>query len=208
MWTVERGTLWVMDAGDAPPLVRPRVAAQFHELSDADRAELAAAMSLPTTEPIQRRLQSGRRCFALNVGGRVSSYGWATRGAERVGELEREFHLQDDEAYIWDCATLPGWRRQGLYSALLSHIAHRLRQEGVARVWIGASRQNRASVRGFANAGFRPVLDLTYLRVLRLTLMWVRMHPTATRAHAAAAYRLLLNARERRLGPLVLGFLR
>src|SRR5262245_19401930 len=206
-WAVEHGTLWAAEIGDAlPPICQARVEADFKEVGGADAHELAIAMNLPTPEPIQQRLLSDRRCFILRVADQIATYGWVTRGPECVGELERQFHLRDDEGYIWDCGTVPAWRGQGCYSALLSCIVHRLHREGVARIWIGASRENQPSIRGFAKAGFKPVVDLTYRRLYRLTSMWLHPAPAAPRPLVAEAYRILLTDRERRLGRLVVGY--
>src|SRR5690349_6737958 len=110
-WAVERGTLWAWERGDGlPPICPARVQAEFEELGLADVDDLAAAMDLPGPEPILRRIKGNRRCFSLRVAGQIAAYGWVTRGPECVGELERQFHLHDDEAYIWDCSTLPAWR--------------------------------------------------------------------------------------------------
>jgi ribosomal protein S18 acetylase RimI-like enzyme len=182
--------------------------AEFGEIADPDVDDLARAMGLPSPELVRQRLQSGRRCFTLRIAGQIVTYGWVTRGPEQVGELERQFHLHADESYIWHCGTVPSWRRQRCYSALLSQIVHQLHAEGTARIWIGASRRNHASVRGLANAGFQPVIDLTYRRAVRLTIMWIRQHPVAREALVMAAFRIVQNPHERRLGPLVFGYQR
>jgi GNAT superfamily N-acetyltransferase len=184
----------------------PRVELEFVELGMRDTADLAAAMGLASPEPILQRLQSGRRCFGLRAAGQIAAYGWVTRGAECVGELEREFHLNDGEAYIWDCGTVPAWRRQGCYSALLSRLIYQLHGEGILRAWIGASRQNQPSVRGFASAGFQPVVDITYCRCYRLTLMWFYQARSAQSSLVADAYRILTADHERRLGRLAIGY--
>lgn len=206
-WTVEYGTFWVVETHESlPPICPARVEVKFKELEVADIDELAQAMNLPTTEPIQQRLQSNRRCFTLKVSGQIVTYGWVTHGVEYVGELERQFHLHHNEAYIWDCGTTPAWRGQRCYSALLSHIVYRLHHEGVFRIWIGASRQNQPSIQGFINAGFKPVVDVTYQRFYRLTLLWFRVTPTAPPPLVSAAYCILLNNHERRFGPLAIGY--
>lgn len=206
-WTTEYGTLWALEPGSGlPPHCQARIEIAFAEVGGDEIDELAMAMGLPTPEPIQQRLRGRRRCFYLRAGGRIASYGWVTHGIECVGELEREFHLHDDEAYIWDCRTLPAWRRQRLYSALLSHLVYRLHDEGIPRIWIGASRQNQPSIRGFANAGFKPVVDVTYRRFYRLTLLWLRPAVSAPQPLIAAACRILINERERRVGRLAVGF--
>jgi GNAT superfamily N-acetyltransferase len=215
LWTTEYGTLWTLGTDESlPPFCQARIEVAFKEVrEDESVAELAAAMNLATSRPIRRRLSCRRRCFVLKTGDQIVTYGWVTRGAEYVGELEREFHLHNDEAYIWDCVTLPAWRGQRGYSALLSHIIYRLHDErdergapSVSRIWIGASRQNRPSVQGFVNAGFNRVVDLAYHRLYRLTLMWLRPSATAGQPIVVAATRILLDERERRFGPLVVGY--
>jgi ribosomal protein S18 acetylase RimI-like enzyme len=206
-WTVEYGTLWAVEPSvRLPPICSARVEAEFEELRFGDAGDLATAMNLPTPEPILRRLQNNRRCFSLKVAGQIASYGWVTRGTECVGELERQFNLHDDEAYIWHCGTLPAWRGQRCYSALLNQLIYRLHHEGVPRIWIGASLQNQPSIRAFANAGFQPVVDVAYRRLYYLTLMWIHHAPSARRTLVSAAYRILLNNHERRLGQLIIGY--
>lgn len=208
-WSVEHGTFWVWETDNGlPPLCQARVEVEFKEVEVADIDDLTVAMSLPTPEPIQQRLQGNRRCFILKVDDRVVTYGWVTHGVEHVGELERDFHLHDDEAYIWDCGTVPAWRGQRCYSAFLSHVMYRLHSEGVPRIWIGSSRQNQPSVQGFINAGFQPVVDLTYRRFYGLTILWFQEDPAAMPPLVSAAYRILLNNYEQRFGQLAIGYKR
>ena len=208
-WSVELGTFWVLDAANGlPPECSARVEVEFSEFASSDMDSLTAAMNLSNPEPVRQRLQAHRRCFLLKAGGQIAAYGWVTHGRESVGELEREFNLHDDEAYIWDCGTVPAWRGQRCYSALLSQIIHLLHREGVPYIWIGASRLNKPSVQGIANAGFHHILDLTYQRISRLKLIWFREIPNAPPPLISAAYRILLNDNERRWGPWVIGMIR
>jgi GNAT superfamily N-acetyltransferase len=206
-YVVERGTLWALETGNGlPPACSARVEAVFKELEAGEIDDLTLAMNLPSSELIQRRLEDNRRCFILKVDGQIATYGWVTHGVEIVGELERIFHVGRDEAYIWDCVTLPAYQRQGCYSSLLSHIIYQLHGERVRRIWIGSSLPNDPSVRGFANAGFQPVIDLTYRRFYKLTILWVREAPTAVPHLVSAAYRILVNNHEQRFGRLAVGY--
>ena len=83
-----------------------------------------------------------------------AAYGWVSRGTKHIGELERSLQMQPEEAYISDCSTLPPYRRQGLYSALLGRIATALGGQGIRRVWVGTSIHNRPSVRDSPLLGF------------------------------------------------------
>jgi len=208
-WAVELGTLWALEPGmGLPPAYSARIDVRFSEAQGGDVEALAAAMASPA-RVVRERLDHGRRCFLLRQAedGQIVCYGWVTRGVEHVGELERRFNLSDDEAYVWDCGTVPGHRRQSCYSALLSRLIYQLHEEETPRIWIGASRLNQPSVRGFANAGFQPVIDLTYRRLFRLTTMWLRGAASAENGLVGAAYRIVINDHERRIGRLAVGVL-
>lgn len=207
LWTAEDGTFWVVDPYDGlPSPLAAKVETKFREAETADIPSLTQAMNLPHSELIQKRLANGRRCFILQSGNEIITYGWVTHGLESVGELERQFNLRHDEAYIWHCGTVPAWRGQHGYSALLSHIVHQLIHEHISCIWIGASRQNEPSIQGIINAGFRPVVDVIYRRLHRFTLFWVFHDDNAKPAHISAAYRILINKFERRWGHLALGY--
>lgn len=207
-WAVEHGTLWALELGAGlPPSCSARVETVFEEVRPDRVADLTTAMNLATPTLIRQRFQGKRRCFVLKVADQIAAYGWVTHGVESVGELEREFNLRDDEAYIWDCVTLPAQRGQHCYSALLSHIIYQLQAEGTGCLWIGASRQNEPSVRGFVNAGFQHVIDLTYRRLSYLTILWFHHASSTVPPHLlTTAYRILVSPHERRLGRLALGY--
>jgi ribosomal protein S18 acetylase RimI-like enzyme len=205
-WAFEHGTLWAseLDADVAP--VSPRGAAMFGEVRREAAAALAGAMGLPGHEPALRRFTAGRRCFAAWIDGRIAAYGWASQGRECVGELEREFHMHDDEAHVWDCVTLPEYRGRHMYSALLRFMLDELRDAGVRRVWIGASLDNRPSIKGFTNAGFQPIIKLMYLRLFGLRCSWAAGYSAAPGPLVAAARRLIVGDNEWAFGPLTIGF--
>lgn len=197
LWAYEHGTLWTMVLDGNVPAPAVSLAVTFGEAPPEAVEPLAATMGLEEPSEVRRRFAAGSRCFVARVEGDVAAYGWVSQRVERIGELERSLHMRPDEAYIWDCATLPGFRRRGLYTALLGYIAATLRDEGVRRLWIGTSLQNRPSLLGMAAAGFRPVIRVMFVRVLRLSHVWVSGEATAPPAHVADAQRALTGARER-----------
>ena len=205
-WAFERGTLWVMElTGGETVAASPRVAALFGEARRESAGPLAAVMGLPDPEPIRQRFATGRRCFVARIEDQIAAYGWVSQTAECIGELEREIQIRAGEAYIWDCVTLPPYRRRRLYSALLSHITLKLGGEGVRRVWIGSSLHNRPSIRGFANAGFQPVVTLLYLRLFNVCCLRLAGHSTAPGELTTAARRALATGHERAWGGILIG---
>ena len=116
-------------------------------------------MGLDDPGIVLQRFATGRHCYAARVDGKLAAYGWVTFDEEAIGELGLRFRLKAGEAYIWDCATLPPYRRQHLYTALLSYIDSELPAAGLCRVWIGADMDNIVSQKGMALAGFQPAID-------------------------------------------------
>jgi GNAT superfamily N-acetyltransferase len=205
-WIREVSTLWVCDLEQAPPVrISPRRAAIFQELQGPMQEQLARVMGLADLHPVLERLKAGRRCFVAIVDGRIASYAWVSSGCEHVGELERVFVLPNGDCYIWDCATVSDQRGQHLYTALLSHLLSLFKGEGVRRVWIGASRANRFSIRGIVRAGFSPALMTSYLRLGRLRYLRLIRPPSAPAPLVEDAVRLISQRDERRIGSIFVG---
>ncbi len=168
------GTLWVRNLDwPVPENVAPRVPASLRCLGPKEVGSLARAIRLDHLATIQQRLAAGKRCYVAVVEGALAAYGWVSWNEEDIGEIGLRIHLMPGEAYVWDCATLPSYRRLRLYTALLAHISEQLRAEGLCRLWIGADADNTASQKGIALAGFRPVADLVVTRVIALRRFWV-----------------------------------
>lgn len=199
-WSSERGVLWGIDLSDSPRTIAPRLAVRFGEVSPTNAQALAIAMGARELDLIRERLASGRQAFAAFVDDEVAAYCWVSRAPEYIGEQDREIKIAADEAYIWDCATLPPYRGQHLYSALLSHILSALRADGVRRVWIGTAVSNRASLRGFRNSGFVPLITLTFLRVGQAR-MWLSSEQRGAPPDLLRAARRVLGGDEDRSPP-------
>jgi len=209
LWAAESGTLWLSEAVNCPPpsdFLQPNTT--FGEATLEDLPRLQVSMNRPHPESIRARFETGRRCFCLRVARQIAAYGWVTRGRESVGELEREFDLQDDEVYIWDCATVPAFRRQRCYTNLLNRMIRQLHHEAIGRIWIGASRHNQPSIRGIVGAGFHHVMDMLYCRLGPMTFVYFRGARAARPAQIDAAYRVLTSKHERRLGGVAVGLYR
>src|SRR5215469_3367802 len=163
-WGVERGALWALDLPPADGHVDRRPGVRFAPAGAAEAAALAAAMDLDESE-VLARLARGCRVIAAWQGDDVASYCWISVHREHVGEHARDLTLAAGESYVWDCATVPRYRGQGLYRSLLRQIAGTLADEGQRRVWIGAASTNEASNRTFATVGFRPAASVVSVRL-------------------------------------------
>jgi ribosomal protein S18 acetylase RimI-like enzyme len=190
-WGVERGALWALDLPAVNGRVDERPGVRFAPVGGAEAASLAAAMELPESTVVGR-LARGCRVVAAWQGDEVASYCWISTHREHVGELARDLSLPAGESYVWDCATVPRYRGQGLYRSLLRRIAMMLTGEGQRRVWIGATSTNEVSNRTFATVGFLPAASVISVRVAgRGVIVRLRGARGADPGLVAAARRIL-----------------
>jgi ribosomal protein S18 acetylase RimI-like enzyme len=192
-WPV--GRIWTLNLDEPTPAITPLIAATFGPAGAEAGRVLAAAMG-GETRSILERFETGRRCYAAWVEGQLAAYGWVSFDQEFIGELSLRLRLLPGEVYIWDCATLPAFRRRRLYSALLVYMLGALRTEPLCRAWIGADLDNDASQRGIARAGFRPVADLVMARVSARRRVWVEGRPGVSPGLIAEARRAFLDGRD------------
>jgi GNAT superfamily N-acetyltransferase len=96
--------------------------------------------------------QQGHRLYVVRIGSEIVAYGWAATTTASIGELGVEMRIAPNERYLWGFVTLPDWRGQGIYPALIQVM---LRTEAdVDRFWIGHDIGNDASASGILKAGF------------------------------------------------------
>jgi ribosomal protein S18 acetylase RimI-like enzyme len=166
--TTQQGEMWGMsiEPGKEISLIPARLPAEFKEIDKASAGILLPAAGEEQANEIKHRFQRGKRCFVGLVEGKLACWGWVSHEDEWIGEMKVTFRLEEGEAYIWDCVTLPDFRRQGLFSALINHMARDLQKEGMVRVWIGSNLENQPSIKGFKKAGYQPVMLVLFVQVL------------------------------------------
>ena len=191
------GTIWVFDLDQPIPAIKPRIKVTFSRVDSESISELAEFIGVKSSPQVLERVESGRRCYVARVENQIAAYGWVSFNEEFIGELNLRLRLLPGEAYIWDCFTFPPFRRNYLYSGLLTYILEDLRAAQLRRVWIGADFDNIASQQGIAHAGFRYVADLVLARVLALRQVWVQGRPNVPESLVAEARRAFLNNRDK-----------
>src|SRR6185295_217903 len=105
------GTVWVMDLDGPVTRVAAALPAALGQAGPEAAAALAAAMGLASAAECLRRFAKGCRCHVGRVEGVLASYGWISFGEEMADEMALRIRLLPGEAYIWDCATAPDFRR-------------------------------------------------------------------------------------------------
>lgn len=146
------GLFYAWWRGDAlPELPKPAGLIVEHDPSAAVIRQVVEI----SDEQIRQRYSDGNRTLIARMDGVPAGIGWSSAGRVEIGELGLDFALPPGDRYLWDFVTLPAWRGQGIYPALLQACL-RERAE-VERFWVGHDLENEASARGILRAGFRTV---------------------------------------------------
>jgi GNAT superfamily N-acetyltransferase len=82
---------------------------------------------------MRRLLETGNRCFAARVDGRVAAFMWCD--LERARYRTLSFPLERDEAYFFNTWVLPEYRGRGIPVPLRRECFRALAAEGRARAW-------------------------------------------------------------------------
>lgn len=191
------GTIWMLNLDEATPIVTPRVHAEFRRVTPDLMPALSAISGRDASAEFRQRFEMGRHCYGAWAEGQPVAFGWVSYSDEQIGELNLRIKLLPGEVYIWDCTTAPDFRRNGLYSALLSYIIGELRTQQICRAWIGADLDNVASQKGIARAGFHHVANLVIERVVAMRQVWVTGLPDVSESIVAEVRRAFLNDRDK-----------
>ncbi|MGH2493557.1 MAG: GNAT family N-acetyltransferase [Ktedonobacteraceae bacterium] len=191
------GIFWLMKLDEAFSArafsVTPGLPVTFQRVGPETLDSLARVMGMTDHTSIARRFERGKRCYAGLLSEQIVTYGWVTFDEESIGELNLKARLRAGEAYIWDCTTLPAYRGQRLYPALLAHILGALAAEGISHAWLGTDADNIPSQKGVALAGFQPILDVGFVHSPTGKSMWIRERPGISEQDARDAHRVLLG---------------
>ena len=116
---------------------------------------------------VARRLAAGREAFVGEVetasGSLIVTFGWVALTAEPLGNTGCSFEPPPGDAYLFDFATVPEYRGQGFYPALLRYILGELADGGVKRAWITTAPGNQTAARSISRDGFTKVADTDYI---------------------------------------------
>ncbi len=191
------GILWMLkldvSAFSQPISLIPGMATTFQRIDLESVLSLSKAMRLEDTTVVQSRFALGRLCYAGLVEGEIATYGWVTLDEEPIGELGLSIRMKAGEAYIWDCVTLPAYRGQHLYPALLAYMLAELSARGLRRIWIGTDADNVASQKGIAIAGFQALIDVGIRRTAMGRTLWMRKRAGASEQDALDARQALVG---------------
>ena len=121
---------------------------------------LAAAMGAEG-DLVPQRMARGVRCYGAWIDEKLAGYGWLSVGPEWIGEIHLEVSPRPNEGYVWNCVTVPEFRRRGVFRALLLGISEQARRLGLRRLWLGSVAIPAETAIG--PAGFKPALETLVL---------------------------------------------
>lgn len=141
---------------DLPPFA----AAAPLEFRRATREDFARFRAMP--HPFTRHAQFYDRfgieeCYIALCRGKIAHLAWVYYPDQAKKHPTPFRILRPDETAIANCVTLPEFRGQKIYPAVVRHLLQVLKEQGYGRCYMYIETGNFASQRGVAKIGFKPV---------------------------------------------------
>ena len=128
---------------------------------------------------IKERFELGASLWLIKLEDNLAGYGWTLQG--RTVE-PHYFPLGADDVQFLDFHVFPKYRGRALDWFLMTHILHRLAEEGRARAFGEAAEWNQASLASFAMTPFRLLGWARKFTISRRTMVcWDQKQPVEHR---------------------------
>lgn len=147
---------WYVRRLDRPlePVIS-RLEAHVTELTAGGVAEYLHFYPNISSRQYLERFRQGQTCFAVrNSAGALASVTWTAVGHVWIDFVDREVALQDDEVYLYDSYTGPGFRGNRLQSFLFKHIFTRFQNSGYRQAVVIIAPENRSNIASRKRSGF------------------------------------------------------
>jgi ribosomal protein S18 acetylase RimI-like enzyme len=163
-------------AADLPSSVEVERHTNQTDLSPQDLQEITSFWD-PTLarRRIKERFELGASLWLIKFEDNLAGYGWTLQG--RTVE-PHYFPLGADDVQFLDFHVFPKYRGRALDWFLMTHILHRLAEEGRARAFGEAAEWNQASLASFAMTPFRLLGWARKFTISRRTIVcWDQKQP-------------------------------
>ena len=168
LWSDDRLLILVRGTGGDEPEI-PGL--ELREATARDGQRYARDIGTDSNETFAARLSPQVTCWLVEEEERIVHATWMTSDGAWTRELQRCLRPPPGDAYVYESFTRADARGRGIYPFALRAISARVRQQDVARLWVGIENHNVASLRAVTKAGFEHSFEVSYRRRLgRLTV--------------------------------------
>jgi ribosomal protein S18 acetylase RimI-like enzyme len=163
-------------AADLPSAVEVKRHTNQTNLSSQDLQEITSFWDPKLARRrIKERFELGASLWLIKLEDNLAGYGWTLQG--RTVE-PHYFPLGADDVQFLDFHVFPKYRGRALDWFLMTHILHRLAEEGRARAFGEAAEWNQASLASFAMTPFRLLGWARKFTISRRTIVcWDQKQP-------------------------------
>ena len=157
---------------------------QFRQLNGNDLKKNNIFLEKNRITRYCQHIKNGHRCYAfVSPEQSVVAYFWLTIG-KKNGPIQNpafkyfDWLIHHNEAYIWDCRTVPAYRQQGFYRKGLQKLAYFCLQKKINKIMISCDPNNLPSHLGILSAGFEWKGKTTVIKTKFFKA--IRCHPRKT----------------------------
>lgn len=163
-WFFQTKSIFIMKL-DSEAITEPNAGLVLKELTYSDIDRMLKVMYL-SRDGLEKRFESGRRCFAVLDGDQIATYFWAQFGNRKLDDMTFEFAVGPRQVWFYNAVTVKSARGRGHYPNIIRYMAQTLKAEGFDEFFIDAEQRNRASIRGMEKSGCKNVARISMKKLL------------------------------------------
>lgn len=133
-------------------------------ISDCDFLEESNEKNIVISE-----LKKGSLVYLLHKNKLVSAYACLATSKINIGEVSAKIEIENNEAYIYNCFTIPGCRGHGLYTKLLKLI---INDNIDSLVYIASLKSNKKSIYVIEKVNFLYFDKIRYVKLFGISKLF------------------------------------
>jgi len=150
---------------DSEAITEPNSGLVLKELAYSDIDRMLKVMYL-SRDGLEKRFESGQRCFAVLDGDQIVTYFWARFRSRKLDDMTFEFAIGPRQVWFYNAVTVKSVRGRGHYPNIIRYMAQTLKSEGFDEFFIDAEQRNHASIRGMEKSGCKNVARISMKKLL------------------------------------------
>jgi RimJ/RimL family protein N-acetyltransferase len=149
--------------------IEPKIKVSIKEASVADLDKLKDIAEGNKLDIFKKRFERGEMCFIATSRDKIAYYGWMGFGDEYEDNCQINVKLnKKEEAYWFDCWTVPEYRKMGLHTAVTTKALIYLKDRGYKKVSSFITTKNAPSLKAFWKIGFKNKKIVTFIELFGL----------------------------------------
>ena len=161
------GTEIIYEYSLAMPIeeIKPKIKVTIRTALKEDLDKFKGIVNERKMKLFKERFKKDRICFIALYQEKIAYFGWISFDDEYESIFQIKVRVENQEAYWFDCHTMPEYRQNGLHGAVTARALTYLKDKGCKKVLTHVMNDNIYSRKAFKKVGFTEKRMVTLIKI-------------------------------------------